>query len=41
MSHMSHIVTVTKSCDKEKDIEGSRTDNIIQYNNNMFVTTLS
>jgi len=30
-------VTVIQSCDIKKDIEDSRTDNIIQYGNNMFV----
>jgi len=33
----SHHVTVTRSCDEEKVLEGSRIDNIIQYDKNILV----
>jgi len=29
MTHVTEWLQVTQSCDTEKDIEGSRTDNII------------
>ena len=42
MSHKSqsmiHVkVTVTQLCDIEKNIKDSKTDNVIQYGNNMLV----
>ena len=33
----SHHVTVTRSCDEEKVLEGSRIDNIMQYDKNILV----
>ena len=33
---MLHVtVTVTESCDMKKDIEGSRTNDVIQHSNSM------
>jgi len=33
---VTHVtVTVTQSCDIEKNIKDSKTDNVIQYSNNM------
>jgi len=30
-------VKVTQSCDTEKDVEGSGTDDVIQYGNNILI----
>ena len=35
MSHVTEWSHITQSCNTEKNIEDSRTDNIIQHNNGM------
>jgi len=37
MTSQVTVMTVTQSCDIEKIIEGSGTNNVIQYGNNMLV----